>query len=63
MVMRANDAYITDRSVPDRLAALGVPLLVIFGTAHPAAEEAGTYPLDLEVDYTWRRTLACRARR
>ncbi|MGD0241450.1 MAG: alpha/beta hydrolase [Streptosporangiaceae bacterium] len=38
MVMRANDAYVTDRSVPDRLAALGVPLLVIFGAADPRWE-------------------------
>jgi pimeloyl-ACP methyl ester carboxylesterase len=32
-VLRRNTAYITERSVPERLAALGVPVLVIFGTA------------------------------
>jgi pimeloyl-ACP methyl ester carboxylesterase len=36
-VSRCNTAYITERSVPERLAALeaGVPLLVIFGAADP----------------------------
>jgi pimeloyl-ACP methyl ester carboxylesterase len=28
---RAGADYLTERSLPDRLAALGVPLLVIFG--------------------------------
>jgi pimeloyl-ACP methyl ester carboxylesterase len=32
-VLRRNTAYITERSVPTRLAALDVPVLVIFGTA------------------------------
>jgi pimeloyl-ACP methyl ester carboxylesterase len=32
-VLRRNTAYITERSVPERLAALEVPVLVIFGTA------------------------------
>jgi pimeloyl-ACP methyl ester carboxylesterase len=32
-VLRQNSAYITERSVPERLAALDVPLLVIFGAA------------------------------
>ena len=34
-VLRANTAYIADRSLPDRLTALGLPLLVIFGAADP----------------------------
>jgi pimeloyl-ACP methyl ester carboxylesterase len=34
-VLRRNTEYITERSVPDRLAALTVPVLVIFGTADP----------------------------
>ncbi|NED89281.1 alpha/beta hydrolase [Streptomyces sp. SID11233] len=32
-VLRRNTAYITERSVPERLTALGVPVLVIFGAA------------------------------
>jgi pimeloyl-ACP methyl ester carboxylesterase len=32
-VLRRNTAYIAERSLPDRLAALEVPVLVIFGTA------------------------------
>ncbi|MFB8379527.1 alpha/beta fold hydrolase [Streptomyces rubiginosohelvolus] len=32
-VLRRNTAYITERSVPERLAALDVPVLVIFGAA------------------------------
>ncbi|WP_239137507.1 alpha/beta fold hydrolase [Sphaerisporangium rufum] len=34
-VLRANAAYITERGVPERLAALGFPVLVIFGAADP----------------------------
>ncbi|MBO3747219.1 alpha/beta fold hydrolase [Streptosporangiaceae bacterium NEAU-GS5] len=34
-VLRENGAYLTARSVPERLSALGVPLLVIFGAADP----------------------------
>ncbi|MCW3842332.1 alpha/beta fold hydrolase [Micromonospora yasonensis] len=32
-VLRRNTAYISERSVPERVAALEVPVLVIFGTA------------------------------
>lgn len=32
-VLRSNTVYITQRSVPERLAVLEVPVLVIFGTA------------------------------
>lgn len=32
-VLRQNTAYITERSVPERLTALGIPVLVIFGAA------------------------------
>ncbi|UJW29816.1 alpha/beta hydrolase [Saccharothrix sp. AJ9571] len=32
---RRNVAYLAERSVPDRLAALGVPVLAIFGAADP----------------------------
>lgn len=34
-VSRRNGAYIAERSVPERLAALQVPVLVIFGAADP----------------------------
>ncbi|MGW1991917.1 alpha/beta fold hydrolase [Embleya sp. NPDC001921] len=34
-VMRRNRAYIAERSVPERLAALEVAVLVVFGTADP----------------------------
>jgi pimeloyl-ACP methyl ester carboxylesterase len=34
-VLRRNSAYVAERSVPERLAALEVPLLVIFGAADP----------------------------
>jgi pimeloyl-ACP methyl ester carboxylesterase len=35
MSLRCNTAYIAERGVPDRLAALSVPVLVIFGAADP----------------------------
>lgn len=34
-VLRRNAAYIAERSVPERLTALDVPVLVIFGAARP----------------------------
>ncbi|MEU7524743.1 alpha/beta hydrolase [Saccharothrix sp. NPDC042600] len=34
-ILRRNTEYITERGVPERLAALTVPVLVIFGTADP----------------------------
>ncbi|WP_282797684.1 alpha/beta hydrolase [Streptomyces sp. CC224B] len=34
-VLRRNTEYITERSVPERLATLGAPVLVIFGAADP----------------------------
>ncbi|WP_372666731.1 alpha/beta fold hydrolase [Amycolatopsis kentuckyensis] len=34
-ILRANSAYIAERSVPDRLAGLGRPVLVVFGAADP----------------------------
>ncbi|MBI0312486.1 alpha/beta fold hydrolase [Streptomyces javensis] len=37
-LLRRNAAYITERSVPARLAALEVPVLVIFGAADPRWE-------------------------
>ncbi|WP_432128999.1 alpha/beta fold hydrolase [Streptomyces sp. bgisy082] len=37
-VLRCGTAYIAERSVPERLAALGVPLLVVFGGSDPRWE-------------------------
>ncbi|MEU3608073.1 alpha/beta hydrolase [Streptomyces sp. NPDC035033] len=34
-VLRRNTAYVAERGVPERLAALGLPALVLFGTADP----------------------------
>ena len=34
-VLRCNGEYIAERSVPERLARLGIPVLVIFGAADP----------------------------
>ncbi|GHJ35552.1 alpha/beta fold hydrolase [Streptomyces sp. TS71-3] len=34
-VLSRNSAYLAERSLPERLAALGVPLLVVFGAADP----------------------------
>jgi pimeloyl-ACP methyl ester carboxylesterase len=39
-VLRCNGEYIADRTVPARLAALDVPLLVIFGAADPRWDPA-----------------------
>jgi pimeloyl-ACP methyl ester carboxylesterase len=45
-VLRRNTAYITQRSVPERLAALEVPVLVIFGTADPRWEPSSAHQYD-----------------
>jgi pimeloyl-ACP methyl ester carboxylesterase len=42
-VLRGNTAYITERSVPERLAALEIPVLVIFGTADPRWEPSSAH--------------------
>jgi pimeloyl-ACP methyl ester carboxylesterase len=42
-VQRCNTAYITERSMPDRLAALRVPVLVIFGAADPRWDPASAH--------------------
>ena len=46
MVLRDNTSYITERSVPERLAALGVPTLVIFGAADPRWEPSSAHQYD-----------------
>ncbi len=42
-VLRCSTAYIAERSVPERLAALGVPLLVVFGGADPRWEPSSAH--------------------
>ena len=39
-VLRGNAAYVTERSVPDRLAALDIPILAICGGADPRWDPA-----------------------
>ncbi|MEU3459593.1 alpha/beta hydrolase [Streptomyces sp. NPDC006733] len=46
-VLRANLAYITERSVPERLAPLGVPVLVVFGAADPRWEPSSAHRYDV----------------
>jgi pimeloyl-ACP methyl ester carboxylesterase len=45
-VLRRNTAYIAERSVPERLTALGVPVLVIFGAADPRWEPSSVHQYD-----------------
>ncbi|MFD0898841.1 alpha/beta fold hydrolase [Actinomadura sediminis] len=44
--LRKNTAYIAERSLPGRLAALGVPVLVIFGAADPRWEPSSARRYD-----------------
>ncbi|MEU0479984.1 alpha/beta hydrolase [Streptosporangium sp. NPDC006013] len=45
-VLRRNTAYIAERGVPERLAALEVPVLVIFGAADPRWEPSSAHQYD-----------------
>jgi pimeloyl-ACP methyl ester carboxylesterase len=45
-VLRRNTAYLTERAVPERLAALDVPVLVIFGAADPRWEPSSAHQYD-----------------
>jgi pimeloyl-ACP methyl ester carboxylesterase len=45
-LLRRNSAYIADRSVPERLAALETPVLVIFGAADPRWEPSSAHRYD-----------------
>jgi pimeloyl-ACP methyl ester carboxylesterase len=45
-VLRRNTAYVAERSVPERLAALDVPVLVIFGTADPRWDPSSAHQYD-----------------
>ncbi|MEU9091689.1 alpha/beta fold hydrolase [Streptomyces sp. NPDC048428] len=42
-VSRRNIAYVNERSVPERLAALNVPVLVVFGDADPRWEPSSAH--------------------
>jgi pimeloyl-ACP methyl ester carboxylesterase len=45
-VLRENGAYIAERSVPRRLAALDVPVLVVFGAADPRWDPQSAHQYD-----------------
>ena len=45
-VLRRNAAYLAERSAPDRLAALRVPVLVIFGGADPRWDPTSVHQYD-----------------
>jgi pimeloyl-ACP methyl ester carboxylesterase len=45
-VLRCNSAYVAGKSVPERLKALDVPILVIFGAADPRWEPSSVHQYD-----------------
>lgn len=45
-VLRRNTEYIAERSVPERLAALGVPVLAVFGTDDPRWNPSSVHQYD-----------------
>ncbi|MEV0405300.1 alpha/beta fold hydrolase [Actinoallomurus sp. NPDC050550] len=45
-VLRRNSAYVAERSVPERLAILEVPVLVIFGSADPRWDPSSAHQYD-----------------
>ena len=45
-VLHCNAAYVAERSVPERLAGLDVPVLVIFGGADPRYEPSSAHQYD-----------------
>ncbi|GAA4622561.1 alpha/beta hydrolase [Actinoallomurus vinaceus] len=49
-VLSRNAAYVAERSVPDRLAALEVPVLVIFGGADPRWQPSSAHQYDAVPD-------------
>jgi pimeloyl-ACP methyl ester carboxylesterase len=49
-VLRRNTAYLAERSVPERLAALEVPVLVVFGAADPRWDPASAHQYDAVPD-------------
>ena len=46
-VLRRNGEYLTERSLPERLATLGLPVLVIFGAAEPRWDPASAHQYDV----------------
>lgn len=46
-ILAANGAYIAQRTVPDRLAALGKPVLVIFGDSDPRWDPGSAHLYDV----------------
>lgn len=46
IVLRRNAEYVAERSVPERLADLDVPVLVIFGAADPRYEPSSAHQYD-----------------
>jgi pimeloyl-ACP methyl ester carboxylesterase len=49
-VLRRNAAYVAERGVPERLADLDVPVLVIFGGADPRYEPSSAHQYDAVPD-------------
>lgn len=45
-VLRCNGAYVAERSVPERLSGLNVPLLVVFGAADPRWDPSSAHRYD-----------------
>jgi pimeloyl-ACP methyl ester carboxylesterase len=45
-VLSRNAAYVAERSVPERLAGLDVPVLVIFGAADPRYDPSSAHQYD-----------------
>ncbi|MFC7546867.1 alpha/beta fold hydrolase [Plantactinospora sp. GCM10030261] len=45
-VLRHNTAYLAERGVPERLAGLDIPVLVIFGAADPRWEPSSAHQYD-----------------
>jgi len=45
-VLLRNAAYVAERSAPERLAGLDVPVLVIFGAADPRYEPSSAHQYD-----------------
>lgn len=46
-VLDANNAYISERTVPQRLATLDLPVLVVFGAADPRWDPASAHRYDV----------------
>ncbi|WP_431774416.1 alpha/beta fold hydrolase [Streptomyces cucumeris] len=49
-VLRENSAYLAEQSVPERLTALGLPVLVVFGAADPRWDPASARQYDVVPD-------------